>query len=138
MRAVLPLLTACAVLAACSSAQRPVSSAPPSVSYQVVGNNVAATNAQAQNYCAQYGHAAQYRGVEAVASGTAAVYTCDGPTLGAVGALPPGAAAGSTQPPGTVGPPTALAPVQCADALHQDRPGGTDYYGPPVAGCPRR
>jgi len=28
--------------------------------------------------------------------------------------------------------------VQCADALHQNRPGGTDYHGPPVAGCPQR
>ena len=27
---------------------------------------------------------------------------------------------------------------QCADALHQDRPGGSDYHGPPVAGCPPR
>jgi hypothetical protein len=27
--------------------------------------------------------------------------------------------------------------VQCADALHQNRPGGTDYHGPAVAGCPR-
>lgn len=26
--------------------------------------------------------------------------------------------------------------VRCADALHQDRPGGSDYNGPPVAGCP--
>jgi hypothetical protein len=25
--------------------------------------------------------------------------------------------------------------VQCADFLHQDRPGGSDYRGPPVAGC---
>ncbi len=25
--------------------------------------------------------------------------------------------------------------VQCADLLHQDRPGGTDYRGPPVPGC---
>jgi predicted small secreted protein len=24
----------------------------------------------------------------------------------------------------------------CADALHQNRPGGSDYHGPPVAGCP--
>ena len=23
----------------------------------------------------------------------------------------------------------------CADFLHQDRPGGSDYHGPPVAGC---
>ena len=28
--------------------------------------------------------------------------------------------------------------VLCADPLHQDRPGGSDYHGPPVAGCPRR
>lgn len=28
--------------------------------------------------------------------------------------------------------------VQCADALHQNRPGGTDYHGPAVPGCTRR
>jgi hypothetical protein len=28
--------------------------------------------------------------------------------------------------------------VLCADALHQNRPGGTDYHGPAVAGCTRR
>ena len=27
-------------------------------------------------------------------------------------------------------------PVLCADLLHQGRPGGTDYQGPAVAGCP--
>jgi len=26
-------------------------------------------------------------------------------------------------------------PVQCADIFHQDRPGGSDYHGPPVPGC---
>jgi len=26
----------------------------------------------------------------------------------------------------------------CADAMHQNRPGGTDYNGPPVAGCLKR
>jgi len=34
--------------------------------------------------------------------------------------------------------PTRAAPrraVQCADFLHQSRPGGSDYHGPPVAGC---
>lgn len=25
--------------------------------------------------------------------------------------------------------------VKCADSLHQDRPGGSDYKGKPVAGC---
>jgi hypothetical protein len=28
--------------------------------------------------------------------------------------------------------------VVCADAMHQNRPGGTDYNGPPVPGCPKR
>ncbi len=28
-------------------------------------------------------------------------------------------------------------PVKCADPLHQDRPGGSDYHGPPVPGCKR-
>ena len=27
--------------------------------------------------------------------------------------------------------------VRCADWLHQNRPGGSDYHGPPVAGCRR-
>lgn len=27
--------------------------------------------------------------------------------------------------------------VVCADPMHQDRPGGSDYHGPAVAGCPR-
>ncbi len=26
--------------------------------------------------------------------------------------------------------------VQCADFFHQSRPGGSDYHGPPVPGCP--
>ena len=29
------------------------------------------------------------------------------------------------------------ASVLCADFWHQNRPGGTDYRGPPVAGCRR-
>ena len=29
-------------------------------------------------------------------------------------------------------------PVQCADPLHQNLPGGTDYQGPPVPECPPR
>ena len=27
--------------------------------------------------------------------------------------------------------------VLCADAMHQDRPGGSDYHGPAVPGCRR-
>ncbi|HZS83960.1 MAG TPA: hypothetical protein VFA50_13880 [Stellaceae bacterium] len=33
---------------------------------------------------------------------------------------------------------SSVAPVPCADFLHQDRPGGSDYHGPPVPGCPAR
>lgn len=28
-----------------------------------------------------------------------------------------------------------MAVIRCADPLHQARPGGTDYKGPPVPGC---
>jgi hypothetical protein len=28
--------------------------------------------------------------------------------------------------------------LRCADLTHQDRPGGTDYRGPPVAACPQQ
>ncbi len=28
--------------------------------------------------------------------------------------------------------------ILCADAMHQNRPGGTDYHGPAVPGCPER
>ncbi len=31
---------------------------------------------------------------------------------------------------------TMAPPVACADPLHQDRPGGSDYHGPPVPECP--
>jgi hypothetical protein len=28
--------------------------------------------------------------------------------------------------------------IQCADFFHQDRPGGSDYRGPPIRECPPR
>ncbi|HKW52306.1 MAG TPA: hypothetical protein VJO12_01335, partial [Stellaceae bacterium] len=74
-------------------------------------------------------------------SGNVAVYTCTGAPGAVAGAIPaygaqPGAPSpGYAQQPGYG---ATLPPVQCADPLHQDRPGGTDYYGPPVAECPPR
>ena len=128
MRFIFPLL-ACALLAACGG-PREATSTPPTVSYQVRGNDVSQTNVQAQNYCARYSRAAVFQGVQASPSGNVAVYSCEGPAASAA----PAPLAGST-----VGPPTPLtAGVQCADALHQDRPGGTDYHGPAVVGCPPR
>jgi hypothetical protein len=89
MRVALPLLLGCAALAtACTSQPNRVSSTPPSVSYRVSSNNVADTNVEAQNYCARYGHAAQYRGVQNTTDGTVAVYSCDGTQTGTLGAAP--------------------------------------------------
>jgi len=109
MRVALPLLAACATLVACTSQPNRVNSTPPSVSYRIPNNNVAATNAEAQNYCAQYDRGAQYRGVQMTADGAVAVYTCDGVQAGAYSATP--APSGSTVPPGTVGAPTPLSPA---------------------------
>src|SRR5262249_48706596 len=52
----------------------------------------------------------------------------------------PASAAPATPAPAPAAPPkpAPTRPVECADWLHQDRPGGSDYHGPPVAGCPRR
>lgn len=48
-------------------------------------------------------------------------------------------AAGQAAPPhAAAAKPAPAHPVQCADWMHQDRPGGTDYRGPPVPGCPSR
>ena len=128
MRFTFPLL-ACALLAACGGS-REVTSTPPTVSYQVRGNDVSQTNVQAQNYCARYDRAAIFQGVQPGASGNVAVYSCEGPAASTA----PAPLAGSS-----VGRPTPLTGgVQCADALHQDRPGGADYHGPPVVGCPQR
>jgi hypothetical protein len=74
----LPLLAACATLAACSRQPGRVDSTPPSVTYRILNNDIAATNMEAQDYCAQYGRAATYRGVREAARGIVAVYTCDG------------------------------------------------------------
>jgi uncharacterized lipoprotein YajG len=80
MRTALSLLAACAVLSACASEPNQVNSTPPSsVSYVIPNNNLAATSAEAQDYCTQWSRGAQYRGVQATAVGEVAVYTCDGP-----------------------------------------------------------
>ena len=146
MRATLPLIAAAALplLAGCNDA-REVSAAPPSVSYQVTGNDVSSANSRASSYCQQYGMAAQLQGVQPNGTGGLASYICTGAGVGSVGTGPayggtasapyyssPQPYYGSSAPPidGTLGP-----AVQCADVLHQDRPGGSDYHGPPVPGC---
>src|SRR5690242_8587490 len=77
MRVTLPILAATALLAAgCANGTHEIAAAPPSVSYQVAGNNVSQANARAVRYCQQYGLAAQLQGVQPSGSGNVATYTC--------------------------------------------------------------
>jgi len=71
-------------------------------------------------------------------SGNVALYTCDGVLGSAAGTIvpPPAYAQPGYAQPGYGN--TLPQSAQCADAFHQDRPGGTDYYGPPVTECPTR
>lgn len=139
MRVTVTLLVALGSLAACAYQPPPpheVATTPPSVSYQVYGNDVAQANARADSYCQQYGMYANLQGVQPNGSQGLATYTCAGSRVS--NAAPP--YYGSPAPVGAPPPPyTAAAPVpvvRCADPLHQDLPGGTDYRGPPVYGCP--
>jgi hypothetical protein len=112
MRTALSLLAACAALSACASQPNQVNSTPPSsVSYVIPNNNVAATNAEAQNYCVLWSRGAQYRGVQATAVGEVAIYTCDEAQAGALGETPGAPSSGGTVAPGAVGAPTVVAPA---------------------------
>jgi hypothetical protein len=118
-------------LAACSSAdQNQVSTSPPTVSYRIPGTDISQANVSATAYCQRYGAGPEYQGLQATPTGNVATYTCDGP---------PVATSGSSVPPPEPGPLPYGAPPPtqpCADALHENLPGGTDYTGPPVPGCP--
>ena len=136
----LPLLAATALLAAgCANGAREVAASPPSVSYRIAGNDVSRANTRAVDYCRQYGLAAQLQGVQPSGSGNVATYTCtSSATSGATSYDGSSAEYGSSAAPyyGSSAPYGAAAPTQCADFLHQNLPGGSDYHGPPVAGCP--
>ena len=114
--------------------------------------------ASAAAYCQRYGMVAQLQGVQPPNAGNTAFYNCVSAAPAAYGSVPYGTTtqvyqsqtypAPAYQPPGPV---YGSAPVYnngatynggwaapavlCADPLHQDRPGGTDYRGPPVPGC---
>jgi hypothetical protein len=145
--AALPLLTAIGVLAGCATDSQPASQSAPSVSYRVPANNdVTQANANAARYCQQYNTGAQLQNVQAGPSGNVAVYSCSGAPGAVAGSIAapanaPGYAQPGYPPSGYAPQPgygATLPPVQCADPLHQDRPGGTDYYGSPMAECPPR
>ena len=129
----LSVLVAIGVLAACANESRPVSQSAPTVSYRIVGNDVSQANVNAARYCQQYGASPQLQGIQQSPSGNVALYSCAG-APGSTAAAPAYVAPGDAQP----GSGNTVAPVQCADPLHQDRPGGTDYLGPPVPQCQRR
>ena len=141
MRTALIALAGVGLLAACSSQPRAINATPPTVSYEIRGNDLSQTNASASTYCAQYGMSPQLQSQ----NGRVAQYACVG-----------GSASSNAYPNNTYyqsnngsyvapaaplayGAPTTVVPaIECADALHQGRPGGTDYYGPPVPGCPQK
>lgn len=129
MRAAIPLAAAVALLAGCaSSPPQQVSATAPSISFRVTDNNVAQADANAARYCQQYGMASRLQNVQQDSTGRVATYTCGTSTAAQpVYVQPAYVGSGSSSPPVV---------VQCADALHQDRPGGRNYYGPPVPGCP--
>ena len=144
-------LAAAGLLAGCADTATQVSSTAPTVSYRVVGNDLSQANADAGRYCARYNMGAQLTGVQPSGNGSIAYYSCGGGTVGSTtypyGSSPYGTAYpssysyptyptyGSTAPVYTAPGYTTSTTVECADWLHQSRPGGTNYSGPPVPGC---
>ena len=137
--------TAAGALAGCAeTTSQQVAASPPTVSYRVAGSSLAQANADAGRYCSQYGMAARLNGTQPDGSNAVANYSCVSGSAGAVygsADYVPYAASASTYPPSYVSQPVYNPPIygssmQCADMLHQNRPGGSDYYGPPVPGCP--
>lgn len=129
MRAI-RFIVGCAALAGaaagCTTQPDAVSATPPTVSYRVNGNDISSANTQAADYCQRYNMAPQLQGVRNDGGGNLAHYTC---VAGAGTTAYPSSAYGAAVPP---------AGVKCADWWHQSRPGGTNYKGPPVPGCPQR
>jgi len=143
-------LLALGALAGCgASGPRQVSAAPPTVSYRVPANDVSQANISAANYCRQYNMGFQLQGVQQQGSESIAYYACTGTPVASAAPVytNPGY---STGPVYSTGPQayatqvtpqayaTPVEPVQCADFFHQSRPGGTNYQGPPVPGCPQQ
>jgi hypothetical protein len=140
MRATVTLLAALGSLAACEthSPPQPVATSPPSISYEVYGNDMAQANGQADVYCEQYGQYANLQSVQPNGARNVATYTCGGSRVSGAAPYYGSAAPASAPPPYSAAVPYNGAPpaIRCADPLHQDLPGGTDYRGPPVSGCP--
>jgi hypothetical protein len=70
------LVIPAALLAGCSSGPPEAAAAPPTVSYQVTGNDVGQAGVNAERYCNQFGRSAQFQGIQATGTGNVAVYSC--------------------------------------------------------------
>lgn len=142
MRATMTLVIAVGSLVGCASQQpREVNATPPTVSYQVSGNDISQANAQADRYCAQYGMFSNLQSLQPNGSQSLATYSCSGTRVGSATPQYYGSTAPYPATPYAAAPyygnsAAPVATVRCADPLHQDLPGGTDYRGPPVYGCP--
>ncbi len=101
------------------------SATPPTISYRVTGSDLSQANFSASQYCQRYGTGAQYQGLQQTPSGNVALYDCAGAMATQGSSVPSDPSEAGVAPAG-----------ECGGFLHQDRPGGTDYAGPPVAGCP--
>jgi hypothetical protein len=135
MRYVVPVLLGLATLGGCAyDNPPPVGASAPTVAYPVYGSDYSRTNIEASRYCRGYGTEAQYQSTQPSGSGPVAVYTCTGPRVASAGPapIPPAPYTSAPYPPPAYAPPDEQL---CADPLHQNRPGGSDYRGPPVAGC---
>jgi hypothetical protein len=129
MRAIILTLALAGAVAACANTDTAaVTASPPTVSYRVEGADVAQANANAASYCGGYNMKPHLMSVQPYGTGKIAHYSC--------------VASAGTAYPDAAYPDRATAPAptatQCADWMHQGRPGGSDYHGPPVPGCPRR
>jgi hypothetical protein len=136
MRAI-PTIALVAGLAACASDAPPrqVASMPPSVSYQVTGSDVGEASERAAAYCGQFNAVATMQNLQPNGGQSVVTYSC----VAANNAAPyPGPVAGAAPYPyadgGVAG--GTVPVVRCADPFHQNLPGGSDYHGPTVPGCP--
>ena len=125
MRIILLSLAVAGTVAACAANEpKEVNSAPPTISYRLNGNDVAQTHAKAADYCSRYGLSPSLQAVQPDGSGAnVAHYVCTGAD---------GVSASPRRYPYATSP---QGQVKCADWMHQGRPGGSDYNGPPVPGC---
>jgi hypothetical protein len=133
MHRAIVLIAGLAGLAACVPDTPQVSAATPTVSYRVAGTDISQANISAAQYCGRYGATAQYQGLQATSSGNVALYSCGGAPVATSGSSVPPPYSAPYAPSYAPPPPV----VRCADKFHQSLPGGTDYVGPPVAGCPQ-